>query len=229
MDILNRISNFAGDIFGINLNKSQELQSAPPLPLGPGGASDGSGLGQAQQITSSINPGVRATLNTISKAEGTWDEAAQAPDYTMRFADAPGEGSLDVTKPHPLDVRGSRYGSGYRSNASGAYQFMGGGAAPTWEEMNDGLNAVMSPSMQDQAAEKLIRQRTDYDFDEPFDGQSHELASQWASIGDRSGKSAYGQPTKDSDTLNAFYNDQYSKIDQLRRDDIYQQLMLRQR
>ena len=227
MDIFGGIRRWAGQALGFDLNKAQDLQASPPItpiPQGPGGMADGSGLGQAQQVLRDINPGVRATLDTISKAEGTWSDSAQAPDYTMRFADSPGEGSLDVSAPHPLDVRGSRYGSGYRSNASGAYQFMGGGNAPTWQEMNDGTNAVMSPSNQDAAAERLIRERTDYDFDKPFPDQAYKLSSQWASIGDESGRSAYGQPTKDADMLNDFYNDRYAALEEQRRQDIYQKL-----
>ena len=139
----------------------------------------------------------------------------------MRFGDVVGEGSLDVTGPHPLDVRGSRYGSGYRSNASGAYQFMGDNN--TWEEMNDGTNAVMSVANQDAAAERLIRERTDYDFEQPFDGQSHELSGQWASIGNRSGRSDYGQPVKDSDMLSDFYDDRLDHWEGERRRDVYGQ------
>ena len=214
MDIFGSIKRFAGDIF-------DRPKTIEPGVYGPGGSPTGSGVGQAQQILSDIDPGLNATRETIFLAEGTWDPVSQSPDYSMRFGDQPGAGTLDITQPHPMDTRGSGYGSSYASNASGAYQFMAGGSAPTWQEMNNGSNAVMSPSNQDAAAERLISERTNYDTDEPFRDQAHELSGQWASIPNRSGRSSYGQPVKDLDNLSAFHEDRMDYWERERNHDVW--------
>ncbi len=143
--------------------------------------------------------GQLATLETISMAEGTWDYEAQRPNYSMRFADRPGRGSLDITKPHPQTVRGSRYG-GWRSDASGAFQFL----STTWIGVNGGFNLPMTPDNQKLAASILVR-KTGYNFNRPFHTQAHLLAGTWASIPTRGGWSYYGQPVKSLHELNRFY------------------------
>ena len=144
--------------------------------------------------------GQLATLETISMAEGTWNKQTQTIDYSMRFADAPGRGSLDITRPHPQTVRGSRYGGGYRSDASGAFQFL----STTWIGVNGGFNLPMTPENQKLAASILVR-KTGYNFDRPFRTQAHLLAGTWASIPTRGGWSYYGQPTKPLGELSRFY------------------------
>ena len=145
----------------------------------------------------------RALRDTISYAEGTWNSGTNSPDYTMRYGDRSGEGSLDLTKPHPTDVRNSIYGGKWSSNASGAYQFKD----DTWGEFNGYNNAVMSPANQDAAVDRLIDKRIGYDYNKPFREQSHLLSGTWASIPTREGVSAYGQPTPHStEELGSFYD-----------------------
>ena len=50
-----------------------------------------------------LNPGFEATKDTVSMAEGTFDHDAGTPDYSVRFSEDVGAGSLDVAKPHPGD------------------------------------------------------------------------------------------------------------------------------
>ena len=145
-----------------------------------------------------LPPKVMATLETISFAEGTWDSIAQKPDYTVRFSERPGRGTLDTTAPHPLYAKSSW---NYTSNASGAYQFL----CTTWKHVNGGKNVIMSQENQDAAAVRLIEQKTYYDFNRPFKEQAHRLAYQWSSIPNKWGYSMYGQPVKHINELDRFY------------------------
>ena len=70
-----------GGIFGTQTPQPTITPVQPVRPMGPGGAPDGSGIGQEAQITSTINPGLSAVRDTISYAEGTWDTQAGAPNY----------------------------------------------------------------------------------------------------------------------------------------------------
>ncbi|EHA63753.1 hypothetical protein [Synechococcus sp. WH 8016] len=147
-----------------------------------------------------VHAPTQALLETIAYAEGTWDEKTQSINYSMRFADRAGQGTLDTDHPHPRQIRGSRYGSGYRSDASGAYQFL----STTWIGLHNGTNQVMSPENQDSAALKLVR-ATGYDVNRPFRHQAHRLASTWASFPTRNGWSFYGQPSKGLHLLDSFF------------------------
>jgi len=150
---------------------------------------------------SGLTPERRATLDTLSWAEGTWNDDTQSPNYAMRFGDKRNsEGTLDTAAPHPRDPRPSPWGGSRGSNASGAYQFLDN----TWEETNDGTNAVMSPSNQDNAASALIDQ-TGWDDNKGFKEQAPLLSSRWASIPNENGVSNYGQPVKDINDLDSFY------------------------
>ena len=148
-----------------------------------------------------LAPARRALLDTLSYAEGTWNDEAQAPNYRMRFGDKRNsEGTLDITKPHPLNVIPSPWGGSGGSNASGAYQFLD----HTWSEMNDNNNAVMSPENQDRAASRLI-DHIGYDAKGDFVDQLPILANRWASFPNEHGVSNYKQPVKSAETLNDFY------------------------
>ena len=148
------------------------------------------------------DPNFLALRDTISFAEGTWNEKNNRPGYGYRFGDAPGSGgTLDITAPHPIEARPSPWGGSRGSNASGAYQFLDS----TWSEMNDGTNAVMSPANQDRALHRLLSDRVGYNFNQPFSDQVHSLAPTWASFPNEQGRSNYNQPVKSADYLNNHY------------------------
>ena len=63
-------------------------------------------------------PEFLAVRDTISMAEGTWDEENNRPGYSYRFGDSRGSGgSLDITAPHPIEARPSPWGGSSGSNA----------------------------------------------------------------------------------------------------------------
>jgi muramidase (phage lysozyme) len=137
----------------------------------------------------------RALLDTISKAEGTWDSKSSRPRYDITF----GYQKVDPSKPHPGRVVSS---GGYASDATGAYQFL----SPTWKGANSGQNLAMTPENQDRAALELVRRRG-VDPTKPLDGAAlNRLAPEWASLPTSAGKSFYGQPVKDRQGLLDFYN-----------------------
>ena len=170
-----------------------------------------------EMVDTGLLPRQQATLDTITKAEGTWDSDSGTRDYTRRFGDHPSEaGTLDTSKPHPRNVRRSAYGSNYHSNASGAYQFLD----HSWEDENSGINVPMTPSNQDNSALSLI-DRTGYDTNAPFSGQSHKLSGKWASIPNERGVSAYNQPVKSETELSSFYDDRLGAHQDARRREVY--------
>jgi len=226
MDIFGGISRFAGDIWKKGEGLAKDLTgmvtggqpdiSQPAVPMGPGGAADGSGLGQARQFQSEINPGFEATKDTVSMAEGTFDHEAGTPDYSVRFSEDVGAGSLDIDKPHPNNALPSRYSS-RSSAASGAYQFM----PDTWARVNDG-NKPMTPENQDSAFGTLLDERG-FDTDQSFRSQAHKIAPEWASVPMRNGQSRYNQPVKSIDSLDSFHQDRLAHHQDRARQDVYQQ------
>ena len=148
------------------------------------------------------DPEFLALRDTISFAEGTWDEENNRPGYAYRYGDSPGSGgSLDITAPHPIQGRPSPWGGSSGSNASGAYQFLDS----TWSEMNNNENVVMSPNNQDRSLHRLLVDRVGYDFDKPFNEQINTLAPTWASFPNAQGVSNYGQPVKKASMLTDHY------------------------
>ena len=152
-----------------------------------------------------LHAGAQALLETIAFAEGTWNQTTQSISYDMRFGDRINGGSLNTQHPHPQQVRGSQYGSGYRSDASGAYQFL----STTWKLLHHGSNPPMTPANQDSAALKLV-QSTGYNTHRSFQSQAYLLAGTWASIPTRSGYSYYNQPVQSLDKLSRFYESRKS-------------------
>lgn len=147
-------------------------------------------------------PEFLALRDTISFAEGTWDEKNNLPGYGYRFGDAPGSGgTLDITAPHPIAPRPSPWGGSRGSNASGAFQYLDS----TWTEMHNGQNVVMSPANQDRALHRTLTERIGYDFNKPFEEQVHSLAGTWASFPNAQGRSQYNQPVKSAGFLNNHY------------------------
>jgi len=210
----------AGQVFGIGAKPKPIPAPKPPTvtPMGPGGHVSGSGLGQAQQAPPPPVPvNQKAVSDTLSYAEGTWNPKTNSPDYAKRYGDSPGVSSLDVTQPHPADVRSSAYGSGFASNASGAYQFKD----DSWAEFNDGQNAVMSPENQDRAVGRMITSEG-YDYNEPFAEESFKLSNRWASIPNEQGVSDYGQPTPHStEELDTFHRQRLEQLQELERMRVY--------
>jgi muramidase (phage lysozyme) len=195
------VQRMAGQVFGIGKPSVAAPPKPPAMPMGPGGHVSGSGLGQARHISQDQRP--VAVRDTISYAEGTTD-AAGYPNYKMRYGDSKGSaGTLDTSAPHPLTPRPSPWGGSRGSNASGAYQHLDS----TWKEMNDGVNVPMTPEAQDAATDRLIRERTDYDYNQPFGDQIHTLSGQWASFPNKQGVSRYGQPVHSPEELTGVYND----------------------
>ena len=184
-------ANNITDINNLSIGQSLNLGSmTSPQPIQ-----------ETSPVDSDLSPERRATLDTLSWAEGTWNDDTQSPNYSMRFGDKRNSaGTLDTAAPHPRDARPSPWGGSRGSNASGAYQFLDN----TWEETNDGTNAVMSPTNQDNAASTLIDQ-TGWDDNKGFKEQAPLLSGRWASIPNENGSSNYGQPVKDVNDLDSFY------------------------
>jgi len=165
------------------------------------GMADASGppIGGANPDFRPGTPQDLALLDTIARAEGAYDPLTGRPRYDIRFGDSHANkiGSLDINKPHPLNVTGSPY-SYLRSNASGAYQFL----STTWIAANNGVNKPMTPKNQDAAALWLIRRTTWNHARKNWPS----LSGQWASIPTWSGYSAYGQPSHSIAFLNNYYH-----------------------
>ncbi len=143
-----------------------------------------------------ITPQQRALLNTIARAEGTWDSKGGRPRYDQTF----GYTTFDPNNPHPERIVRS---GGYASDAAGAYQFL----STTWKGVKGG-NKPMTPENQDLGALELVRRRG-VDPNKPLDAASlNKLAPEWASLPTLEGKSYYGQPVKQRDELLNFYNQQ---------------------
>lgn len=161
---------------------------------------DSSNVAGTSQPVAPMNIEQRALLDTISFAEGTWDDTNKQVNYNIAF----GGGSFDNNQPHPNRVINSPRVS---SAAHGAYQFMPG----TWLGANDGQNLPMTAANQNVAAIKLAKDRG-YDFSKPFNSQAHLLAGEWASFPNAQGRSQYNlddgtpQPSKSLDVLTDFYN-----------------------
>ena len=194
----NNITDINNISIGQRLNLGAVTPNVAPEPPHP--------IQETPSLESGLSPQRRATLDTLSWAEGTWNDETQSPNYAMRFGDARNSaGSLDVTQPHPRDVVASPWGGSRGSNASGAYQFLDN----TWEETNDGQNAVMSPINQDNAASALVDQ-TGWDDNKGFREQAPLLSGRWASIPNDRGVSNYNQPVKSLDSLDNFYQSRLS-------------------
>ena len=140
-----------------------------------------------------ITDNERRLLQTIRHAEGT----AGANGYSTTF----GYQSFDPSRGHPRRIVKS---GGYASDAAGAYQFL----STTWDRAAKGAGvnpAVMSQDNQDRAALWLVRQRG-VDPTKPITPEAiAKLSPEWASLPTASGKSYYGQPVKDYDSVARAY------------------------
>lgn len=164
---------------------------------------DSSSIANSSKPADLLNVEQRALLDTIYFGEGTWkgDASTGSPMYDTAFA----YNQFDNSKPHPGTVYGSAKVS---SSAHGAGQFM----PDTWREMNDGINAPMTPANQDAAAIRLATERGQYDFSKPFSSQASNLAGIWASFPTAEGRSQYNmddgtpQPSRSLSDLTNFFD-----------------------
>jgi muramidase (phage lysozyme) len=143
-------------------------------------------------------PQVRSLLDTIRYAEGTPGEAGYRTQFTGVQFDPSKKGWS-----HPRQVKGS--GSGYKSDAAGAYQFL----SPTWDAVQKELGlSDFSPKNQDIAALRLIERRGALDpflKGAKFGEVMNRLSPEWASLPTNQGKSYYGQPVKKLGDLYSYY------------------------
>lgn len=162
-------------------------------PAEPAAASS---VPSASNRTYAITPRRQALLNTIRYAEGTWKQGSREGYHTLY-----GGGRFASLARHPEIVVVKRY----TSAAAGAYQFLPG----TWKEASRKLQlASFRPENQDQAALYLVDRRGVLDQIDR-QGLTAEamavLAKEWASFPTLSGRSAYGQPVKQAEDLERFY------------------------
>lgn len=147
--------------------------------------------------TGGITPELRAALDTIRMAEGTWLGGSDKGYQTMF-----GGGTFSSFARHPDKViRSGRYASA----AAGAYQFM----PDTWNEVSKkrGLKDF-SPESQDLAAIEQLKKRGVYDALKAgkFTPEiAAKMAPEWASFPTMAGGSYYGQPNKKFSELQKFY------------------------
>jgi muramidase (phage lysozyme) len=147
--------------------------------------------------SSGITPQLRAILDTIRHAEGTWLGGSDKGYQTMF-----GGGTFSNYARHPDKVIRS---GGYASAAAGAYQFM----PDTWAATSKKLGLKdFSPESQDKGAIELLKRRGVYDalaagkFTPEI---AAKMAPEWASFPTMAGGSYYGQPSKKFAELQKFY------------------------
>lgn len=173
------------------------LLTLAPMLNGPTerAASD-RGSERATDTTYAITPRRQALLNTIRYAEGTWKQGSREGYHTLY-----GGGRFASLARHPEIVVVKRY----TSAAAGAYQFLPG----TWKEASRRLQLEsFDPRNQDQAALYLVDRRgvlDDIDRAGLTPRAMAVLAHEWASFPTLSGRSAYGQPVKQAEELERFY------------------------
>jgi tape measure domain-containing protein len=146
-----------------------------------------------------ITPEIRAALNTVMYAEGTWRGGSE-DGYRTMF----GGGLAPDLKKHPDKVVHSS--NGYSSAAAGAYQFM----PFTWNPIKDKLGLPdFSKEAQDQGGVELLKRRGVLDKIKAgkFDADvMNKMAPEWASFPTHSGQSYHKQPVKSQSELMRFYN-----------------------
>ena len=156
--------------------------------------------GQASQQISAgpyaLTPRRRALLATIRYAEGTWT-GGSARGYRLLY----GGGLFASLSRHPQITVRRRYVSA----AAGAYQFL----PPTWNQVARRLGLRdFGPRNQDMAALYLVERRgalATLDRHGLNGRVLDRLAPEWASLPNRRGASAYGQPVKSAQELQQFY------------------------
>ncbi|MEB3201133.1 MAG: glycoside hydrolase family 104 protein [Synechococcaceae cyanobacterium] len=143
-----------------------------------------------------LTPERRALLNTIRYAEGTWI-GGRPEGYRVLY----GGGRFRSLERHPEITIQKRYSSA----AAGAYQFL----PSTWHQTARQLGLPdFGPASQDQAALHLVQRRgalARFDREGLSPAVLARLSPEWASLPGLDGASAYGQPVKSVDELQAFF------------------------
>ena len=159
-------------------------------------AASGQGSQQVSSGPYALTPRRRALLATIRYAEGTWT-GGSARGYRLLY----GGGLFARLSRHPQITVRRRYVSA----AAGAYQFL----PPTWNRVARRLGLRdFGPRNQDMAALYLVERRgalATLDRDGLNGRVLERLAPEWASLPNRRGASAYGQPVKSAQELQQFY------------------------
>jgi lysozyme len=159
-------------------------------------AAPGQGSLQVSAGPYALTPRRRALLATIRYAEGTWT-GGTARGYRLLY----GGGLFASLSRHPQITVRRRYVSA----AAGAYQFL----PPTWNRVARRLGLRdFGPRNQDMAALYLVERRgalATLDRHGLNGRVLERLAPEWASLPNRRGASAYGQPVKSAQELQQFY------------------------
>ncbi|MGL5082039.1 MAG: DUF2272 domain-containing protein [Microcoleaceae cyanobacterium] len=140
-------------------------------------------------VNDDLSPNIRAFLDTIAHAEGTYDPEG----YRIMF----GGNRFDSFGAHP-NVR-VPFGDTY-STAAGRYQFLNS----TWDDLVSALGlSDFSPENQDLAAVQLIKGEGAFEDVEAgkFEEAAGKVANIWASFPG----AGYGQPEKNLQELKQFY------------------------
>ena len=157
-----------------------------------------------------MTPEVRALLNTIRYAEGTWKGGSQ-DGYRVMFGGGLADPRANAGKHPDRVINGGRVSSA----AAGAYQFM----PDTWAAASKAIGArpdqFFDPATQDRAAAHLAQRRLAGTKlgDSLTPEVASKLAPEWASFPTRSGSSYYpNQSVKRLGELDSFYRSQLTSL-----------------
>ena len=172
----------------LNNNPTAKMLQRQKLKNGVQRTSTNTELAWVPTAAQGLTPMERAWLRTIRYAEGTHHNRGYGTHYAGSYSE-PGAG-------HPDRVITA---GGHSSAAYGAYQFM----PDTWKLAGGG---AMTPERQDKAALVLMRRRGVTGRQVISRELVDKLAPEWASFPNMKGKSHYGQPVKDYERLERFFN-----------------------
>lgn len=136
---------------------------------------------------------VGAFLATIRYAEGTAGPAGYRTIFTGK--------QFSNFSQHPQQLQCTQYaGRKLCSDAAGAYQYL----STTWSELGQ---PDFTPASQDRGAIELLRRGGVLPLVEAgrFEEAVYKASSIWASLPNRYGRSAYGQPVKSIEKLKEVY------------------------
>lgn len=144
------------------------------------------------------DPRVKAFLDLIARAEGTYHYGAQ-DGYNILY----GFGTFNSYAQHPNIVVNK---GGLRSTAAGRYQIL----KKTWDGVKSSIGASdFSPANQDKAAFELLRRRGALDklSSNDIQGAINSANNEWASFPG----SPYGQGTRSMAQMLSWYSEDLAK------------------